>query len=358
VGARSGLTRARRAGPLGAAALACVLTVLGGAWLGSGQAPVSPPTYGSAAKERGRLPRTPDGRPDFQGVWTHGTLTPFERPAELGTKAFYTEAEAKDVERQTAERRAAAARNPRPGDVGGDNEAFVDAGYAMVTTHQTSQVIEPPDGRLLLRPEAEQTRDRNLTSRDSPETMSPWDRCITRSPTLLLPAAYNNGTRIVQTPGYLVVESEMVHEARIVPLDSGGHRNAELRTWTGDPRGRWDGDTLVVDSTNYHDRGWVSTHSGSGRLRGVPNTEALHIIERFTLVDADTIAYEISVDDPGVYARPWRAAVPLHRDTEYQMFEYACQEGNQAIGLVLRGARFEEAEAARRDGGNAVSHPR
>jgi hypothetical protein len=288
-------------------------------------------------------PRTPDGHPDMQGVWTHGTLTPFERPAALGTKAFYTDAELVDQERQRAARRA----NPpadRPGDVGGDNEAFVDGDYKWLRTRQTSLLVDPPDGRLLFRPEAEKKRDFNTSNRDDFETMSSWDRCITRSPTLMLPTGYNNGTRIVQTPGFAMIESEEVHEARIIPTDGRPHLDRSVTAWTGDPRGRWDGDTLVVDSTNYHDRGWISTHAGSGRLRGVSNSTALHIVERFTMVDPNTIQYEMTVDDPATFTQPWRASLLLNRSDDYRIYEYACHEGNAAIELVLRGARAEEKE--------------
>lgn len=299
----------------------------------------------SRAKAASRLPRLPDGRPDLQGVWTHGTATPFERPAEVGSKAFYSDTELQDVQRQAAARRAAAASNPRPGDVGGDNEAFVDVGYPWQSTRQTSLIVDPPDGRLPVRPEALKRAAFNNDSRDDYETMSPWDRCITRSPTLMLPAGYNNGTRIVQVPGAVAIESEMIHEARIVPTDGRPHAPGHVRTWTGDPRGRWEGDTFVIDSTNYHARGWVSTHAGSGRLRALPNSDALHIVERLTLRDANTIAYEMTVDDPAVYTRPWTVALHLRRDEGYSMYEFACHEGNQAIELVLRGARFEERRA-------------
>lgn len=288
------------------------------------------------------IPRLADGHPDMQGVWIHGTLTPFERPADLGTKAFYTAEELRTVEAQIAARRTAARTTSRPGDVGGDNEAFVDSDYAWLPTRQTSLIIDPPDGRLPVRPEALKRAAINLESRDDPETMSPWDRCITRGPTLMLPAGYNNGTRIVQTPGLVMIEAEMVHEARVVPTDGRPHAPARIRTWLGDPRGRWDGDTLVIDSTNFHDRGWISTHAGSGRLRGLPNSDALHVVERYTMTDVNTIVFEMTVDDPPVYAAPWTVSVPLYRDANYLMYEAACHEGNQATELVLRGARFEE----------------
>lgn len=290
-------------------------------------------------------PRLADGRPDMQGVWVNGTLTPFERPVELGTKAFYTEDELAQTLQQLAARRAAAARNPRPGDVGGDNEAFVDSGYQWLPTRQTSLVVDPPDGRLPIRPDVLARQKVNLDSRDDYETMSPWDRCITRGPTLLLPAGYNNATRIVQTSGLVMLEAEMIHEARIVPTDGRPHAPARVRNWLGDPRGRWEGDTLVIDTTNFHERGWISTHAGSGRLRGLPNSQSLHIVERLAMIDADTIIYEITVEDPVVYTRPWTVSIPLVRDSGYSMYESACHEGNQAIELVLRGARYEESQA-------------
>jgi hypothetical protein len=292
-----------------------------------------------------RPSRTPDGQPDLQGIWTNGTITPFERPAEVAGKAFLTEEEAAALERQTAERRAISSRSRRPGDVGGDNEAFVDPPYKVLSTRQTSLVVDPPDGRVPILPEAERKRDDNLANLDAYESMSPWDRCITRGPTGLFPAGYNNGYQIVQTRTYVVIVSEMIHEARVIPLDGRPHVDAGVRLWTGDPRGHWEGTTLVIDTTNFNDKGWITTHVGSGRLRGVPHSEALHLVERFTRVDADTISYDMTIDDPHVYAKPWKVSMPLARDEHYRMFEYSCHEGNQAIELMLRGARAQERTA-------------
>jgi hypothetical protein len=281
---------------------------------------------------------------DLQGIWTNGTLTPFERSPALGTKAFYTPEEAAIEERQATERRNS--RTRRPGDVGNDNEAFVDSGYKLVSTRQTSLIVDPPDGRIPIRPEAERLRDVNVNSLDSFETMSPWDRCITRSPTNLFPAGYNNAYQIVQTPSYVMIMSEMIHEARIIPLDGRPHVNAGIGQWLGDSRGRWEGKTLVVDTTNFREAGWIATHAGAGRLRGVPHTKALHIVERLTWIDAATMIYEATIDDPGVYERPWTFSMPFVKSDDYQIFEYACHEGNEATGLMLRGARTLEREAA------------
>jgi hypothetical protein len=158
----------------------------------------------------------------------------------------------------------------------------------------------------------------------------------------MLPAGYNNGIRIVQTAGFAVIEVEQIHEARIIPTDGRPHVDSTITTWTGDPRGYWEGDTLVVDSTNYTDRGWISTHAGSGRLRGTPNSTALHIVERFTMIDQNTIQYDMTVDDPKTFTQPWRVSLLLNRSEDYKIYEYACHEGNAAIELVLRGARAEE----------------
>jgi hypothetical protein len=287
--------------------------------------------------------KTPDGQPDLQGTWTNGTATPFERPAALGAKAFFSEEEAAENARLAAER-TGAPRPRRPGDVGNDNEAFVDTGYKPASTRQTSLIVDPPDGRIPILPAAEKQREFNVSSLDSYERLSPWDRCITRGPTALFPAAYNNGYQIVQTRDYVVIVSEMIHEARVVPLDGRPHVQASVKQWTGDSRGRWDGATLVVDTTNFHDRGWLATHAGAGRLRGVPQSDALHIVERFTRVDADTISYQMTVNDPNVYSTPWTFSLPLVRSDAYQIYEYACAEGNQAVALMLRGARTLERE--------------
>jgi hypothetical protein len=139
-----------------------------------------------------------------------------------------------------------------------------------------------------------------------------------------------------------VIEVEQIHEARIIPTDGRPHVDSTITTWTGDPRGYWEGDTLVVDSTNYTDRGWISTHAGSGRLRGTPNSTALHIVERFTMIDQNTIQYDMTVDDPKTFTQPWRVSLLLNRSEDYKIYEYACHEGNAAIELVLRGARAEE----------------
>ena len=288
-------------------------------------------------------PRTPDGQIDLQGVWTNATITPFERPASLRDKAFLTKAEAASLERQAAERRDQDGAPPQPGDVGNYNQAWFDSGEHVVSTLRTSLVIDPPDGRVPLGPEAEAARNNNTAhENDSYEFMSVWDRCITRGvPGGMFPAGYNNAYQIVQTPGFVVIHYEMIHEARIIPL-GGAHPPAYMRAWNGDSRGRWDGRTLVVDTTNYNGKGWITTSAAGGRIKGVPQTPSLHVVERFTPIDANTIDYEATLDDPAMFARPWTVSIPLHRDAGYRIFEYACHEGNHAVENVLRGARAQE----------------
>ncbi len=296
----------------------------------------------TAAPVAAQAKRTPDGQPDLQGIWTNATITPFERPRALADKPFLTEQEAAALERQSAERRAKADDAPTPGDVGSYNDVWFDSGTRVVGTRRTSLVIDPPDGRVPLTPEAEAARDCNLTNEDSYELMSPWDRCITRGPGRMFPAGYNNAYQILQTPGYVVILHEMIHEARIIPVDGRPHLPSSIRSWTGDPRGHWEGHTLVVETTNYNGKGWIATNAASARVRGVPHSEALKLTERFTRVDANTITYQVTIDDPGVYTRPWTVAIPLNRDDSYQMFEYACHEGNKAVEHVLSAARAAE----------------
>jgi hypothetical protein len=290
--------------------------------------------------------RTADGQPDLQGVWTNATITPFERPANLGNKAYLTEQEADALERQAADNRVD--RPPKPGDVGSYNQAWFDSGTKVVGTRQTSLVVDPPDGKAPLKPEAEAKRDYNLAhNADAPEYMSVWDRCITRGvPGGMFPAGYNNAYQIFQSPGYVVILYEMIHAARVIPLDGRAHLAENIRQWDGDSRGHWEGDTLVVDTTNYNNKGWIATSAATGRVKGIPQSEALHVVERFQRVSPDVINYEVVITDPNEYTKPWKVSMPLTRDKNYQLLEYACQEGNHAVENVLRGGR------AREGGGN------
>jgi hypothetical protein len=296
------------------------------------------------------VPRTPDGQPDLQGIWTNATLTPLERPQQLGERRFLTDDEAAALEAQAAGRRATAdepaARQQAltRGDVGAYNQFWFDSGSTILPTRQTSLVVDPPDGRVPVRPEAEARRDAAFArSTEHPEFMSAWDRCISRgAPGWIIPAGYNNAYQIIQTRGFVVIHAEMIHDTRIIPLDGRPLLPARVRLWEGDSHGRWDGDTLVVETTNFGDRNWIATSAASGRIKGIPQSPALKIVERFTRVGPDRIDYEARIEDPEIFTRPWTLAFPLMKDDDYRIYEYACHEGNRAIEGVLRGARYRE----------------
>lgn len=290
------------------------------------------------------VPRTVDGHPDLQGIWTNATITPLERPRHLADRRQLTEAEAAALEEQAARRRETADDNLVKGDIGSYNQFWFDSGSKILPTRQTSLVVDPPDGRVPVRPEAEARRDANLArSGDDPEFMSVWDRCISRgAPGWIIPAGYNNAYQIVQTKEFVVIHAEMIHDARIIPLIRQSPLPASVQFWEGDSRGRWDGDTLVVETTNFGDRNWIATSAYSGRIKGIPQSAALRIVERFTRVALDRIDYEARIDDPEVFTRPWTLSFPLMKDDDYRIYEYACHEGNRAVEGVLRGARYQE----------------
>jgi hypothetical protein len=301
------------------------------------EVPVSGQTV---AAKKWTPPRTPDGQPDLQGIWTNGTITPFERPRELEGKQFLTPEEAAVVEKQVVQSRVD--RPPAPGDPGGYNEFWWDRGTKVVRTRRTSLVVDPPDGRIPpLRPEAQKRMDNARAAArqhpaDGPENRSLQERCLlwqTAGPPML-PAGYNNLYRIVQAPGFVVILTEMIHDARIIPLDGRPHVPSNIRQWMGDSRGHWEGNTLVVDTTNFTDK---------TRFRG--STEKLHVVERFTRTDADTIRYEFTVEDGATWTSPWTAETALRR-TNGPLFEYACHEGNYSMANMLSGARAVEKNAA------------
>jgi hypothetical protein len=240
----------------------------------------------------------------------------------------------------------------RRGGLGTYNQAWFDSGTKVVSTRQTSLVVDPPDGRVPLSAEGERLWKENAArNADAPEFMSPWDRCITRGiPGALFPAGYNNAYQIMQFPGYVVLHYEMIHAARIIPTGRAEHLPSHLRFWDGDSVGRWEGETLVVDVTGFNGKGWIATNAAAGRIRGVAQSDVVHVVERFRRAGPDTIHYEVTIEDAKMYTRPWKVAIPLERDDQYQIYEYACHEGNQAVGNVLRGARLFEAESAQSPG--------
>jgi hypothetical protein len=289
--------------------------------------------------------RTPDGQPDLQGVWTNPTLTPFERSAELAGKATITEQEAAAIEKRASENRVD--RPPTPGDTGSYNQAFFDSGSTWLSTRQSSLVVDPPNGRVPVKPSAEVEREYDLAHvADSYVHQTTWERCITRGvPAGMFPAGYNNAYQILQTPGYVMIFSEMIHEVRVIPVDGRPHLPASVRQWNGDSIGRWEGNTLVVDTINYNGKGMIANSAATGRIRGIHESQALHVVERFKRVDANTIGYEVTVDDPNKYSAPWKVSIPLTRDDNYRIYEYACHEGNYAMEDVLRAGRAKEKTA-------------
>jgi hypothetical protein len=289
--------------------------------------------------------RTPDGHPDLQGIWSNATVTPLERPDELAGKPILTEQEAAAYEKQMLERNNVD-RRPQVGtdaDVAlAYNAAWYDRGSKIVKTRRTSLIVDPPDGRIPpLTLEAQKkvldrAEARRLHPADGPEDRSLNERCIltvTTGPPML-PGPYNNNYQIVQTPGAVVILNEMVHDTRTIPTDGSPHLPPNVRQWKGDSIGHWQGDTLVVDTSNFTDK---TNFRGSG--------ENLHLVERFTRVDADTLLYEFTVDDPASFTRPWTAAIASTR-AEGPIYEFACHEGNYGMRGILSGARVEEEKAA------------
>lgn len=285
-------------------------------------------------------PRTPDGQPDLQGVWINETLTPLERPAEFAGKPRLTEKEAADyvdrlLHQVNSDRRDGSAQV----DVARSyNEFWRDRGSKLVPDLRTSLITDPPDGRIpALTAEAQKRVNDNRAwmqehATDGPEGRSMAERCLawaTSGPPML-PGPYNNDLQIVQGPGYFVVLNEMIHDARTIPLDGRPHVSQDIREWMGDSRGHWEGNTLVVDTTNFG-----SEYSFRG------SDANMHLTERFTPVSPDVIDYEFTVDDPTAFTKPWTARVPLKRTTG-KVYEYACHEGNYALTDILAGARAAE----------------
>jgi hypothetical protein len=285
-------------------------------------------------------PRTPDGKPDLQGVWTNVTLTPLERPPELKDKAVFTPAEAAQYEKDVVQRNNADRRDgSAEADVGrAYNNFWYDRGTKVIPALRTSLIVDPPDGRIPpLTPAAQQraaalAEVRRLHPADGPEDRSLTERCILW-PTVgppMLPGPYNNNYQIVQAPGYVMIVVEMIHDVRIIPTDGSPHLPSNIRLWTGDSRGHWEGNTLVVDTTNF---------TGKTNFRG--SGENLHLVERFTRAGPDMIRYEFTVEDPASFTRPWTAQVPMMK-MDGPLVEYACHEGNYAMSGILGGARADE----------------
>lgn len=302
----------------------------------------TPPVVLAQAGSAGPRTTVPAERQSIAGTWNFSTLTPLERPAEFGNRATMSAAEAAAYERQVMERNNADRRDgPVETDVArAYNDAWYDRGthVAMVNGEfRTSLVVSPPDGRIpALTPaaaarQAARAQQRRDHPADGPEDRSLGERCLSFNagpPTL--PAPYNNYLQLFVFADYVVILNEMIHDARVVPTDGRPHLPPHIRRFQGDPVGHWEGATLVVDTTNFTD---------TTSFRGA--TTRLHLVERFTRTNANTLLYEFTVDDPDAFTAPWKVALPM-RATDEAIYEYACHEGNEALTGILRGARFGE----------------
>jgi hypothetical protein len=337
-----------------AAVIVAIVVLMGTVGRLGGQPRIPGESRPTATAGARTLPRTKEGRPDLQGVWNYSTITPLERPAELAGKAFLTEAEAAALAKREADHRSRAnpvdlAEAKQVPDFGAGFEAplayefriWWDRG-TVAKTRQTSLVIDPPDGRIPpLTPEGQKQRAADMAYRrqhpsDGPEDRSVVDRCIfgiNEGPPMI-PNTYNNHVQIFQAPGYVALLTEMNHNARIVPMEEPPRPPVTVRQWAGHSRGHWDGDTLVVDSVNFRAATGYWASSANMRLR-----------ERFTRVDAGTLIYTFTVEDPTTWTRPFTAQVPMTR-TDERILEYACHEGNYSMANILAGARAEERAAA------------
>ena len=327
-----------------------VLLVL--AVLAVGNAAIAEQTRGRAAQSATpwTAPRTPWGHPDLQGLWSNATTTPLERPDELKDKAVLSDQEFEQAASAVATRRNTD-QAPRAGDPGTYNEFWWERGNLL---KQTALIIDPPDGKVSpLTPEGQKRAQAFAQSRrgrgpsDSWEDRNLHERCILYHGVPPLPTGYNNNYQIAQTPDLVAIRSEMLNETRLIPLDGRPHLRPGVRQWMGDPRGRWEGNTLLVESTNFTDAAGGLYELGSvTNLMGTGST--IKIVERFTRTARDTIDYRFTVEDPSMFTKPWTGSIPM-TTFEGRIYEYACHEGNYAMEGMLRGARVEEAaEAAKK----------
>ena len=296
---------------------------------------------------------TPWGDPDLQGVWDHRTLTPLERPDQLAGKEVFTEEEAAQFQAEQLsdiEGRDDAV----PADIVGNyNQFWFDRGTTVVATRRTSRIVNPSDGRLPpLTPEAERRSTspeaqrvtqagRGIVPPVSWEDLSPGSRCIHhgKAGPPINPGAYNNNIQLFQAPGYVAIFNEQIHSVRVIPLDGRPHLGSGIRQWMGDSRGRWDGEVLIIETTNFNGK-----HAQAGRPT-LTSSEHQSLTERFSRLDAATLLYEYTVTDPATWSEPWTAQVTMNKSQDL-LYEFACHEGNYSMPVRLAGARATEKEAA------------
>ena len=293
----------------------------------------------AGAQQTWKAPRTADGQPNLQGTFVFWDDTPFETSGVPVRRRDGDEGPPGSADKTVAELQAARRAAGLP------QEENVFYAEGPLVPKRPSIVVEPANGHVPITTEAERlNNERQDHFRDSYKFLTPYMRCLTRGvPGGLFPTGVNNAVQFIQSPGFVSIVNEQIHEARIIPLDGSPHLPQQIRLWTGDSRGRWEGDTLVVETTNFNDKGASINHAQAAHLQGVAQSEALRVVERFTPVGPNTINWEVTVEDPKIYASPWKAFVPLTRNESYQMFEYACHEGNTYfITGVLRAGRVRE----------------
>jgi hypothetical protein len=309
------------------------------------QAPIFAQSGESKAATKAAVTRLPDGRPDLQGIWGFATLTPLQRPKEFVDKETLTAEEKANLE-ERAVRDQFVDRPPPPGNPGSYNKVWSDAGTKVVATNRTSLIVDPPDGRVPPLTPHGKAREAALAAKANtaagPEDATIWDRCIVgfNAGPPMIGGGYNAYVQLFQTPDYFVILNEMVHDARIIPLDGRPSLSSHVPQWRGDSRGRWDRDTLVVETKNFRSEG-----TGTVSLRGLgwSGDENLHLIERFRRLDNDTLLYEYTINDPTIWTRPWTVSLTMRKSNQL-IYEYACHEGNYGLSGILSGARAGERE--------------
>jgi hypothetical protein len=319
------------------------LLILVGAAMTLGTAAQGPVEQVAPATPGYVVPRTTWGDPDLTGIWPSIDMVrvPVQRAPQYGTRLFMTAAEHAAQEQREQEMIVRMAREGAGGATGAPGH-WVEWGTSQ---RQSSLIVDPPDGRMpALTPEGQAraaSAPRGTMGRaplNGPEDFTMWERCISRGALgSTLPVLYNSGIDITQGPGVVALRYEMVHDSRIIPLDGRPHLSSSIRLHMGDARGRWEGNTLVVETTNFTDRIGVGLSGG-----GVPNSLTMRLVERFTRVSDDTIRYEATVHDPETWTKPWTVAFPLTRMPDYGMYEYACHEGNYGLRYALSGSRKED----------------
>ena len=310
------------------------------------------PLIFAAAGSQAQTERTPWGDPDLQGRWSNATLTPLQRPAELGDKAFFTPEEAEAYVRERIETGDADRTIDDVGNVGSYNNAWFDRGNTIVPTLRTSLLVEPEDGRVPpFTTAAQREHEANLAYLQEHPADTPADRYLTErcivfggGPAPMLPEPYNNNYYIVQTPDYVTIMAELNHEVRIIPIDGRPHFPEGVTQWVGDSRGHWEGDTLVVETRNQK----TNRHFYGVQMLNSVMSDAFRVVERFTRTAPDQIRYQATVHDPEVFTEPWTVEIFMHPQ-EGPLVEFACHEGNYGLRGLLSAALADERRAAERN---------